>query len=128
MSPGIGTSCHPTIRILRDEAYLAAASLGWPRATRSRTVSTFSPSRGPLWLVAVVLYARAVRTVFRVVIIGDGLFACVLLALRYVREPSSTAALGILFFPISFVLALGAWVVVEWGALTLVRRARHRTR
>jgi hypothetical protein len=84
---------------------------------------------GPLWFAPVVLYVVATRTRFGVVSVGTGLLVCTFLALRAVyTDGSSTAALGTLFFPIYFVLALGAYLVVDRATLSFVRRARHRAR
>ena len=84
---------------------------------------------GPWWLDPVAIYVVFVRTLIGSIVAGLGLFVGSALALAAVFDDThSTAGLGIAFFPIYFALAIGAYLMVEWGALTLVRRARHRTR
>jgi hypothetical protein len=79
---------------------------------------------GPWWVVPVVIYILFVRTLFGIIVVGVGLFASVLLALEAVfADTHSTAAFGMLGFPICFALAIGAYLVLEWAGLTLVRRA-----
>jgi hypothetical protein len=85
---------------------------------------------GPWWLLPVAIYFAAVRTLFGIVVVGMGLFVSAFLALDAVFEDThSTAGLGMAFFPIYFALAIGAYLALEWVAVTIVRRsARGRGR
>jgi hypothetical protein len=113
------SSCHPAAIFLAIVGFLVLANgdtVGDGRLSMLRFW-------GPWWLAPVAIYFLFVRTRFGIVAVGLGLLVSALLALRAVFDDThSTAGLGMAFFPIYLALAIGAYLALEWLALTLVRR------